>query len=157
ANGPVTGRISGTVGVGDFRIVVDWNNGTQGTYTGTIAPGGKVVGKTVDKAGNSATFTSVAPLVCVEDEACFNYANDATLRARVFASEKCGPAEDRWSLDNKHHLDFCMSLPSNALAINEENTARLNELSECQARNATAKTRCEAFAKEGVALGQQFK
>ncbi|MEI9901198.1 MAG: hypothetical protein WDN31_14820 [Hyphomicrobium sp.] len=84
------GRVSGNVGPSDFRIVVDWSNGTQGTYTGTIAPGGTATGKTVANNGASETFTSVAPLVCVEDEACFKYAKDAGLRARVFKSEKCG-------------------------------------------------------------------
>ena len=156
-NGPVQGRVSGTVGASDFRIVVDWSNGTQGTYTGTIAPGGKATGTSVANNGARVNFTSVAPLQCVEDEACFNYAKDATVRAKVFASEKCGPAKDRWSMDNKHHLDWCMAQPSNAPVINDENNARLNELRECQTRNATNKTRCEAFTNEGVTLGQQFQ
>ena len=151
SEGPVTGRVTGTVGPSDFNIVVEWSNGSRGTYTGTIAPGGNASGRTVDNAGGSATFTSVAPLVCVEDEACFKYAKDAGLRARVFASEKCGvPPEGRWSMVDKHHLDLCMSLPSNSVKLDEENTARLNELRDCQARNAAIQTRCETFASEGV-------
>ena len=100
ANGPVQGRVTGTVGASDFRIVVDWSNGSQGTYTGTIAPGGNVTGRTVDKAGGSATFTSVAPLVCVEDEACFKYAKDAGLRAKSSHPKSAAchlRAAGRWS------------------------------------------------------------
>ena len=58
---------------------------------------------------------------------------------------------------DKHHLDFCMSFPSNSVKLDEENTARLNELADCQARNAATKTRCETFAKEAMVDVEEFK
>ncbi len=152
-NGPVKGRVSGNIGVGNFDFLVVWDNGTRETYKGTIGAGGKATGTKVTNNGASVGFSSVAPLVCVEDEACFKYAKDATLNARLFQANKCGPSVTRWSIDNKHHLDFCMGQSSNAPILDEENRARKTELETCRSNNF-----CNGgYVKEALEQAERFK
>ncbi len=123
----IHGAMSGSILAGAFQITVHWDNGAVGTYVGQIGPDGKASGTTTDQQGNKATFSGVAPLKCVEDEACAVYADNAANFAKSFKDLNCGPTEGRWSLDRQQHLDWCMAQPVDAPVIDSENAARNNE------------------------------
>ena len=120
----IHGAVSGSIGADFFQITVHWENGAVGTYVGQIGPDGKTSGTTTDQERNPETFSGVAPLKCVEDEACAIYADTAANLAKSFKDLGCGPTEGRWSLDRQQHLDWCMAQPVDAPVIADENAAR---------------------------------
>ena len=93
-----------------------------------------------------------APLKCVMNDFCNDFANTAAAISQDFANNNCGAQPPSMSVNAKDHLDWCMAANDHDRAT-ADNVNRQAVVDQCKARNAE----CDDFAKFMVAANDELK
>lgn len=148
-DGPVTGKVEGTIIGSHVDLTVTWNRGVKkGHYVGEISPSGDFSGTNTASNGVKASFkTNRIWFQCAVDQLCQNYANEAVAAATEFGSLHCGAGgPGRWSTDPNEHITWCMAQTRGGDSpIPTETEARKTQLDSCREFDA----RC---TKAGLAI-----
>lgn len=151
-NGVMQGNVFGTIHGRSIGFSIDWENGSSGTYDGTINDVGLMSGTSwlaSDKRTPVASWNAKRPAECADAAVapapkpevsasfktfCESYASAAfQLSIQAAKHPECKLTGTRWSTNKKFHLDWCLGLNGNETAATAETAARSQGLTDCVA------------------------